>query len=131
MILNQAPSQDIADLIARCALRDHAAFRSLYERTSAKLFGIILRILKDRSEAEEAMQDVYVKIWQRADRYVAGTTSPISYLVAVARNYSLDLLRARRPMADNIDVATAARAGPAFILSSMVPSAPMSTNPCS
>jgi RNA polymerase sigma-70 factor (ECF subfamily) len=101
----QTPSQDIADLIARCALRDRAAFRSLYDRTSAKLFGVVLRILRDRSEAEEAIQEVYVKIWQRADRYVAGATSPISWLVAVARNHALDILRARRPPADNIDVA--------------------------
>lgn len=101
----QTPSQDIADLIARCALRDRAAFRSLYDRTSAKLFGVVLRILRDRSEAEEAIQEVYVKIWQRADRYVAGNTSPISWLVAVARNHALDILRARRPPADDIDVA--------------------------
>jgi RNA polymerase sigma factor, sigma-70 family len=82
-----------------------AAFRLLYERTSAKLFGVTLRILKDRSEAEEAIQEVYVKIWQRADRYVAGNTSPISWLVAVARNHALDILRARRPVAEDIDVA--------------------------
>jgi RNA polymerase sigma-70 factor (ECF subfamily) len=99
------PSQDVADLIARCALRDRAAFRTLYDRTSAKLFGVVLRILKDRAEAEEAIQEVYVKIWQRADRYVAGNSSPISWLVAVARNHALDLLRARRPAADDIDVA--------------------------
>ncbi|WP_137150035.1 sigma-70 family RNA polymerase sigma factor [Devosia sp. FKR38] len=103
--MTQTPSQDIADLISRCALRDRAAFRTLYERTSAKLFGVTLRILKDRSEAEEAVQEVYVKIWQRADRYVAGTTSPISWLVAVARNHSLDVLRARRPPSDDIDQA--------------------------
>jgi RNA polymerase sigma-70 factor (ECF subfamily) len=101
----QAPSQEVADLISRCALRDRAAFRSLYDRTSAKLFGVVLRILKDRSEAEEAVQEVYVKIWQRADRYVAGDTSPISWLVAVARNHALDILRARRPRADDVDVA--------------------------
>lgn len=109
----QTPSQDIADLIGRCALRDRAAFRSLYERTSAKLFGVVLRILKDRSEAEEAIQEVYVKIWHRADRYVAGNTSPISWLVAVARNHSLDILRARRPISEDIDVAVdIADAGP-------------------
>lgn len=109
----QTPSRDIADLISRCALRDRAAFRTLYDRTSAKLFGVVLRILKDRSEAEEAIQEVYVKVWQRADRYVAGATSPISWLVAVARNHALDILRARRPVADDIDVALdIADAGP-------------------
>ena len=101
----QTPSPEIADLICRCALRDRAAFRSLYERTSAKLFGVVLRILKDRSEAEEAIQEVYVKIWQRADRFIPGDSSPISWLVAVARNHSLDILRARRPVSEEIDVA--------------------------
>lgn len=101
----QPQSQDIADLIARCALRDRAAFKTLYERTSAKLFGVVLRILKDRSDAEEAIQEIYVKVWQRADRYVAGGYSPISWLVAVARNHSLDVLRARRPVSADMDAA--------------------------
>lgn len=99
------PSQDIADLIMRVALRDRAAFRTLYTRTSAKLFGVALRILRDRAEAEEALQDVFIKIWQRADRYVAGHTSPISWLVAVARNHCLDLVRARRPASASLDEA--------------------------
>jgi RNA polymerase sigma-70 factor (ECF subfamily) len=98
-------SPEIADLIARIALRDRKAFRDLYSRTSAKLFGVTLRILKDRAEAEEALQEVYVKIWQRADRYVAGGYSPISWLVAVARNHSLDILRSRKPVSDDIEAA--------------------------
>jgi RNA polymerase sigma-70 factor (ECF subfamily) len=98
-------SQDIAGLITRVSLRDRAAFRALYEATSAKLFGVTLRILRDRAEAEEALQEVYVKVWQRADRYVAGGTSPISWLVAVARNHCLDILRARRPASEAIDEA--------------------------
>ena len=104
---------DIADLIARCALRDRQAFRDLYGRTSAKLYGVTLRILRDRSEADEALQEVYVKIWQRADRYVPGGYSPISWLVAVARNHSLDVLRARKPRSEDIDLALdVADAGP-------------------
>lgn len=98
-------SGDIADLIARTALRDRTAFQTLYLATSAKLFGVTLRILRDRSEAEEALQEVYVKIWQRADRYVVGGYSPISWLVAVARNHCLDLLRARKPASDDIEAA--------------------------
>lgn len=96
---------DIAGLIARTALRDRAAFANLYGRTSAKLFGVCLRILKDRSEAEEALQEVYVKVWQRADRYVQSGFSPISWLVAVARNHCLDILRARKPQGEDIDLA--------------------------
>jgi len=104
---------EIANLIARCALRDRGAFRDLYGRTSAKLYGVTLRILRDRSEAEEALQEVYVKIWQRADKYVPGGFSPISWLVAVARNHSLDVLRARKPQSEDIDLALdVADAGP-------------------
>jgi RNA polymerase sigma-70 factor (ECF subfamily) len=98
-------TNDISELIARIALGDRAAFRSLYQQTSAKLFGVTLRILRDRSEAEEALQEVYVKIWRRADRYVASGYSPISWLVAIARNHALDVLRARKPVSDDIDVA--------------------------
>ena len=106
-------TRDIADLIARCALRDRQAFAALYTRTSAKLYGVTLRILRDRSEAEEALQEVYVKIWQRADRYVPGGYSPISWLVAVARNHSLDVLRARKPTGEDIGLALdVADAGP-------------------
>jgi len=95
----------ISDLIAHVALKDRRAFNTLYSRTSAKLFGVTLRILKDRAEAEEALQEVYIKIWQRADRYAQGTYSPISWLVAIARNHCLDILRARRPVAEDIDTA--------------------------
>lgn len=97
--------EDIASLIARVALRDRTAFRQLYEATSAKLFGVTLRILRDRAEAEEALQEVYVKVWQRADRYASVGTSPISWLVAVARNHCLDILRARRPASATIEEA--------------------------
>jgi RNA polymerase sigma-70 factor, ECF subfamily len=106
-------SQEIVELISRCALRDRAAFKTLYARTSSKLFGVSLRILRDRGEAEEALQEVYVKIWQRADRFTLGAYSPISWLVAIARNHALDKLRARRPTSDDLDVALdVADAGP-------------------
>ncbi|RUT28222.1 sigma-70 family RNA polymerase sigma factor [Arsenicitalea aurantiaca] len=109
----QGSAGELADLLARTAMRDRAAFKLLYTRTSAKLFGVALRILKDRSEAEEALQEVYVKIWQRADRYQAGGFSPISWLVAIARNHALDVLRARKPVADDLDAALdLADAGP-------------------
>lgn len=101
----RSTTPEIAALVARVALKDRAAFRALYARTSAKLFGVCLRILRDRAEAEEALQEVYVKIWQRADRYTPGGFSPISWLVAVARNHSLDILRGRKPSGEDIDLA--------------------------
>jgi len=101
----ESTTSEIAGLLGRIGLRDRGAFRDLYARTSAKLFGVCLRILRDRTEAEEALQEIYVKVWQRADRYVASGFSPISWLVAVARNHCLDLLRARKPAPEDIDVA--------------------------
>lgn len=98
-------ARDLADFMARTALGDRAAFAQLYQNTNAKLFGVTLRILKDRGEAEEALQEVYVKVWQRADRFRPDVASPISWLVAIARNHCLDKLRARRPTSDGIDVA--------------------------
>lgn len=95
-------SDHLADLIARVALHDRVAFRSLYTQTSAKLFGICLRILKDRSEAEDAVQEVFVKIWENSQSYRLTTYSPISWLAAIARNHAIDRLRSRKPSAAEI-----------------------------
>lgn len=96
---------DITKLIVRTSMRDRGAFDLLYRNTSAKLFGVCLRVLKDRAEAEEALQEVYVKIWTKADRFAVSDLSPISWLVAVARNHSIDRLRARKMRAGDIDEA--------------------------
>lgn len=98
-------AQDISKLILRTALKDRAAFSELYLATSAKLFGVCLRVLNNRAEAEEALQEIYIKVWTRADRYAISELSPISWLVAVARNHSIDRVRARRPAAAGIDQA--------------------------
>lgn len=100
-----SPSQDITKLIVRVSMKDRAAFDLLYRRTSAKLFGVCLRVLADRGEAEEALQEVFVKIWTKADRFAVSELSPISWLVAVARNHAIDRLRARRERPADIDAA--------------------------
>ncbi len=99
-----APSDEIAELIARTALQDRAAFRQLYERTSAKLFGICLRILDNRAEAEDVLQEVYVKVWNKADRFATGHASAIAWLAAIARNQAIDRVRARKPVSDDESV---------------------------
>ena len=95
----------LEQLLARSGLGDRAAFECVYERTSAKLFGVCLRILKDRQEAEEVLQETYVKVWRNAGRYVQAKASPVSWLVAIARNQSIDRLRARKPGTCNLDEA--------------------------
>ncbi len=81
--------------MARVALGDRQAFDLLYQNTSAKLFGVALRLLKDRVEAEDVLQEVYVKIWQRADRFSQSEASPMSWLIAITRNHAIDRIRAR------------------------------------
>lgn len=95
--------QDITKLILRTSMKDRQAFDLLYRSTSAKLFGVCLRVLNDRGEAEEALQEVFVKIWTKADRFAVSDLSPISWLVAVARNHAIDRIRARKQAAADID----------------------------
>ena len=94
---------DIRELIALCGLKNRAAFVQLYHQTSAKLFGVVLRILKNRSDAEDALQEVYVKIWNNADKFAGDHYSPMSWLIVVARNHAIDIIRARKPGSADID----------------------------
>ena len=90
------PDQARAELVAaieRLAGGDKNALEIIYKATSAKLFGICLRILGDTKEAEDALQEVYVQLWSRADRFDPQRASPISWLAAFARNRALDRLR--------------------------------------
>lgn len=89
------PQAEIEDLIARTAMGDRAAFRLLYDRTAAKLFGVCLRVLNDRGLAEEALQDVYCKIWARAGQYRVNGFSPMTWLITLARNAAIDRRRRR------------------------------------
>lgn len=91
---------ELEHLLSRIALGDRAAFRALFSATSAKLFGICLRVLRDRAEAEDALQEVYLKIWNKADRYAVTGHSPMTWLITVARNHSIDRLRVRRGEGD-------------------------------
>jgi len=92
-------STDISGLISRVALRDRAAFEQLYAATSAKLFGICLRVMKDRTDADDVLQEVYIKIWHNAGKFKVSCYSPMTWLIALARNLAIDKLRARKPEA--------------------------------
>lgn len=96
---------DLTDLISRVALGDRVAFRSLYDATSPKLFGICLRILKDRADAEEALQEIYVRVWQRSGRFSETAGAPMSWLGAIARNHAIDFMRSRKPVHNELDEA--------------------------
>ena len=88
---------DIEGLLARCGLGDRAAFRELYVNTSPKLFGVCLRILGNRGDAEDAVQEAFVKIWHSAGHYQARGNGGTGWLVSIARNQSIDIVRRRKP----------------------------------
>lgn len=94
---------DIEDLILQVSLGDRAAFSALYDATSAKLFGVCLRVLNNRTEAEDTLQDVFVRIWQKANLYSVNGYSPMTWLITLARNAAIDRLRARRTGAVDIE----------------------------
>jgi len=84
---------DIA-LLDRIVARDEQAVAELYDRHHRLLFGLILRILRDRSEAEEVLQEVFVLVWTRAETYNVALGPPAAWLVRIARNRGIDRLRA-------------------------------------
>jgi RNA polymerase sigma-70 factor, ECF subfamily len=98
-------STDIEELIGRVALGDRAAFRALYAATSAKLFAICLRVMRNRSDAEDVLQEAFIKVWHNAGKFRAEGTSPMAWLAAIVRHHAIDRLRARRPEALDIDEA--------------------------
>ena len=90
------------ELLARCGLGDRAAFARLYERSGGKLYGIALRILGSTSDAEEVVQEAFVKIWHSAGRFRAGRGSAQGWMAAIVRNQAIDALRARKAPARDI-----------------------------
>jgi RNA polymerase sigma-70 factor (ECF subfamily) len=83
----------LRDALGAVARGDRAAFELLYRATSAKLFGVCLRILPKRDEAEDVLQETYTTIWRKAASYDAAVASPITWLVSVARNKAIDRAR--------------------------------------
>jgi RNA polymerase sigma-70 factor (ECF subfamily) len=92
-----------AALLARVVARDQSALGELYDMYSRLLFGLILRILKNRDEAEEVLQEVFVQAWMRADTYQPSSGSPAGWLVGIARNRAIDRLRANNVRARALD----------------------------
>lgn len=94
--MGAAIATDLDALIARVSLKDRRAFDRLYELTSSKLFGVAVRIMKDRAEAEDVLQEAFIRIWQKADSFRPGQARAIAWLVTITRNVAIDRLRARR-----------------------------------
>lgn len=103
-----AAGQDrLESLLRRCALRDRAAFEELYRATSPNVLACLIAILRRRDLAEEALQEVFVRIWRRADQFDAYRGRALAWLVSIGRYHAIDLLRAGRSTVALTDVTAA------------------------
>src|SRR4051812_28755693 len=84
---------ELVGLIGAVAQGDQAAFERLYVATRAKLYGVVLRILRRQDLAEEVIQETYVKIWNSAGQFNPALASPITWMASIARNRAIDIVR--------------------------------------
>lgn len=99
-------AQELVALLAAVAGEDRAAFAELYRRTSAKLYGICLRLLGSEAEAQDVLQEVYVLVWRKADRFDSSKAAAITWLATLTRNKAIDRLRGRRLASTDLDAAS-------------------------
>lgn len=89
-------SDDLVDLLAAIAEGDRRALGTLFDRTAPKLLAVAIRILADRAAAEDCVQDVYLRVWRNAGTYSPESGRAMTWLITIARNRAIDLVRARR-----------------------------------
>src|SRR5580704_15419192 len=94
----ETPASTLEGLLAQVALGNRAAFDALYRGTANRLFGICLRVAAQRSEAEDALQDVYTTVWRKAAQFDPEKASATTWLAMIARNKAIDRLRAMPAM---------------------------------
>lgn len=97
MSTRTADNERLVRLLADTGLGDQRAFAQLYEACSSHLYALLLRMLKRRDWADEALQDCFLRVWQKADTYAPEKGTPLTWLMTVARYRALDLLRMKRP----------------------------------
>ncbi len=87
---------ELNQILQKVAQGDQRAFADLYRRTSSKLFGICVRMLRNRGEAEDLLQEIYTTVWRRAESFDPSRASAITWLATLVRNRAIDRLRQRR-----------------------------------
>jgi len=92
--------------LARTGLGDRTAFAKLYERSSGHLFAVVLRIQRDRAQAEDLLQEIYVSVWKAAAGFDAARAQPLTWLTHIARNRAIDSLRraSAQPRTESLSV---------------------------
>ena len=97
MSRNEPDGAELEALLSRCAAGDRSALETLYARVAPILLAVLMRMLKRRDAAEDALQDVFVNVWQRARQFDPIRGRPLAWLVSMARYRAIDLQRATRP----------------------------------
>jgi len=95
-VTSPAAREELNQLLIQTGHSDQKAFAELYKRTSSKLFGVCLRMLRDRGDAEDVLQEIYTTVWRRAAGFDAAKASAITWLTALSRNKAIDRLRQHR-----------------------------------
>ena len=85
--------ESLAELLARCALRDRCAFEALYQQTAPTLYGLLLKLTRDRELAADLLQEGFVRVWQRARDYRPTLGQPLTWLGSIVRHLAIDRLR--------------------------------------
>src|SRR5215470_1133593 len=98
MSRHEPDGAELEALLARCATGDRSALETLYARVAPILLAVLLRILKRRDAAEDALQDVFVSVWQRARQFDPIRGRALAWLVSMARYRAIDMQRAARPV---------------------------------
>jgi len=107
-------SPELVWLLAAVAKGDEAALERLYRATRPKLYGVVLRILRRADLADEVMQETYLKVWSSAGQFDPGACSPVTWMIAIARNRAIDLVRRKQETSteEEPEVMEVAAAGP-------------------
>src|SRR5499425_3643880 len=104
--VNGPDGAELEALLSRCAAGDRAALETLYARVAPILLAVLIRMLRRRDAAEDALQDVFVSVWQRARQFDPIRGRPLAWLVSMARYRAIDLQRAARPALALSEVST-------------------------
>ena len=92
----ESPDTQLIALIDRIALADESALKELYEMTSSKLYGVAVRVVTNKSWAEDVLQEAFINIWRIAGDYKASLSPPMAWMCLIVRSRGLDFLRRRR-----------------------------------
>ena len=99
--VTEPASADDRTLLRRIIARDETAVAELYDRHGRMVYSLVLRILRTPSDAEDVVQEVFVRVWTRADTYDERLGSPAAWLMRVARNRAIDRFRSKRARGDH------------------------------